>query len=246
MKQFFLAAIFIVFTALALQAQVMPERENEGVTKETRTAKRGDVYQDLKLSKEQQEKLKLLNQENKDQMQAIRNDDDLTQEQKKIKYKELADGQREKRKSILTPEQNAKMEAKMKEMRNDRRGGMAKEDKGDRGKAKSGKQGNKDLNGLSKRGENNRGDWTKDLNLTADQKIKMKDLNEEMRSRMQSIRDNSSLNQKQKRDALENLQKEVSLKRKGILTAEQELKWEERERQMRAVRPEGRRDRSRI
>lgn len=253
MKKIFLIAGLAGFVSLGVQAQVMPERKNDGVNKEYRTAKRGDVYKDLNLSADQQAKLKALNEESRAQMTAIRNNNSLTQDQKKAKFEEFRQGQKAKRDAIFTTEQKAKMNAKMEQMKKERKGNGNWKDGGNKKGMRKGagtgtkegwKRGNgtaKDANGLSRRGGSQRGNLMQELNLTADQKTKMENLNSEMRTKMQVIRDNSSLNQEQKRSAMQDLVKETQLKRKGILTVDQQAKWEAREKQTRDARPDVRR-----
>ena len=66
----------------------------------------------------------------------------------------------------------------------------------------------------------------------------MKTLNEENRGKMQTIRDNSSLTQDQKKGRMQELMKETQTKRKSILTAEQWAKLQMKEQQMRTQRPQ--------
>lgn len=249
MKKFLLIATVAGFIGLSAQAQTIPERKNDGINKE-RTVKRGDIYQDLNLTKEQQQKLKALREDGRAQMEAIKNDDSLTQEQKKAKFETFRQDQKVKMNAILTPDQRAKMDVKMQKMKKNRKGhGDWKPDGEKRGMRKGiddgnkevGKRGNrpeKDNNGLTRGGNGGRGaNWMKDLNLTADQKNQMKNLNEETRSKMQTIRGNSSLTQDQKKAQMQNLMKETQTKRKSILTEEQWDKWQLKEQQMRSQRP---------
>ena len=67
---------------------------------------------DLNLSADQKIKMKEMREDSKQQMDAIKKDASLTQEQKNQKTKELRQSQQAKMKSILTPVQKAKMKNK--------------------------------------------------------------------------------------------------------------------------------------
>lgn len=248
MKKFIVIAAVAGVISLSAGAQTMPERKNDGVNNE-RTEKRGDVYKDLNLTKDQQQKLKALREGSRSQMEAIRNDNSLTQEQKKARFDAYREDQKTKMNAILTPEQRAKMDAKMLEMKNNRGQRDWKKSGENRGVRKGGEQGkkegwkkdnstDKDRNGLNRAGNRRGADWMNDLNLTTDQKNQMKTLNEESRGKMQTIRDNSSLTQDQKKGRMQELMKETQTKRKSILTAEQWSKWQMKEQQMRTQRPQ--------
>ncbi|ODT35531.1 MAG: hypothetical protein ABS67_01515 [Niabella sp. SCN 42-15] len=140
MKKFIVIAAVAGVISLSAGAQTMPERKNDGVNKE-RTEKRGDVYKDLNLTKDQQQKLKALREGSRSQMEAIRNDNSLTQEQKKARFDAYREDQKTKMNAILTPEQRAKMDAKMLEMKNNRGQRDWKKSGENRGVRKGGEQG---------------------------------------------------------------------------------------------------------
>lgn len=229
MKKIFLIAAVTGIMTFSAEAQVMPERKNDGV----RTERRGDVYKDLNLTADQQQKLNVLNKDGRSQMEAIRNDNSLTQEQRKAKFDALRQSQKAKRDAILTADQRAKMDAKAQEMRKNRRGGDWKAD-GKKDGVKKGNMQGKDRNGLSKRGDHRRGgNPGADLNLSEQQKNQMKSLSEDGRSKMQAIRDNASLTDEQKKAQMMELRKTQNEKRMAILTPEQKKKWDENRKEMR-------------
>jgi Spy/CpxP family protein refolding chaperone len=79
-------------------------------------AKRGaQLQKELDLTQAQQDQLSKMRAETKTQVQSIRNDQSLTQDQKKAKVHSLMKDQKEKFKSVLTKEQLAKLEAAKKE-----------------------------------------------------------------------------------------------------------------------------------
>lgn len=247
MKKFIAIATLAGVISLSAGAQTMPERKNDGVNKE-RTEKRGDVYKDLNLTKDQQQKIKALNQDSHAQAEAIRNDNTISQEQKREKFNTLKESQKVKRDAILTDEQRTKIEAKKKDMHNNRKDG--RDAPSDQNKMKNDadhkKHGNWEINNGTNRDQSSfnnmnrqrRGnDQMKDLNLTKDQKIKMKALNEETHTKMQSIRGNASLTSEQKKARVQELMKDVQAQRRAILTPEQLSKWEMSDKQIRADRP---------
>lgn len=71
----------------------------------------GDVMKEINLSAGQQEKLKTLHQESKLQRDAIKNNADLSPEQKKTQMLELRKSQKEQTNEILTAAQQAKLKS---------------------------------------------------------------------------------------------------------------------------------------
>ncbi len=82
-----------------------------------RSAKKGgpELGKELNLTTDQQAKMKEIRKEYKNKLESVRNDDALTQEQKKTRIKELMKQQQEQVKMILTKEQIEKMESLKKE-----------------------------------------------------------------------------------------------------------------------------------
>jgi Spy/CpxP family protein refolding chaperone len=78
-------------------------------------AKRAELQKELNLTQAQQDQLSKMRAETKTQVQSIRNDQALTQDQKKEKMHSIKKDQREKFKSVLTKEQLAKLQAARKE-----------------------------------------------------------------------------------------------------------------------------------
>ena len=68
---------------------------------------------DLNLTPDQKTQIKELHQQDRQQMEAIKNDATLTPDQKKEKMRDLRKSQSEKMNSILTPDQQAKRKAFM-------------------------------------------------------------------------------------------------------------------------------------
>jgi|GEM_PF-872510 len=77
---------------------------------------RGEAFQkDLNLTQEQQTKMQQIRTDFRSKFEALRNDNALTQEQKRAKMQELMQSQQAQFKSILTKEQIEKLESQKKE-----------------------------------------------------------------------------------------------------------------------------------
>jgi len=66
----------------------------------------------------------------------------------------------------------------------------------------------------------------KDLNLTQAQQDQFKKNNEELRTKMQTLRDNTALTQDEKRSQMKAIRDEQKTKMDALLTADQKTKWE--------------------
>lgn len=133
-KTIFLAAIIGVFSITASYAQsTPPQREN----KEARPGERRggwnmmDMYKDLNLTKDQEAKLKTINEEQREKFQALREDKSLSDDSRREKMRELQKDRQDKINAVLTKEQQEKLTAKMKE-----RGNRGSDNSGDRKKRK--------------------------------------------------------------------------------------------------------------
>lgn len=121
---FFLAAIIAVLSVTAVNAQDTTITEHKHKTEYRRGGDRvSKMYDDLNLSSDQKDKLKVLKEEQRAKFEEIKNDASLNDDQRKEKMMELRKARKEKMDSILTDEQKAKLKAKMKERWQGRRGG---------------------------------------------------------------------------------------------------------------------------
>lgn len=75
------------------------------------------------------------------------------------------------------------------------------------------------------RGNDMREKMAKELNLTDAQKTQLRDLNQKDREQMQSIRNDSSLTQEQKKEKMQALRSSRQSQMSSILTPEQQQKW---------------------
>lgn len=75
----------------------------------------GDFAKELNLTADQQSKLQQIRTDFRSKMEALKSDNSLTQEQKRTKFRELAQAQQEQMKKVLTKEQIEKMQSLRKE-----------------------------------------------------------------------------------------------------------------------------------
>lgn len=93
--------------------QLAGQRKNRAQKSNKIACKRFDkMKQDLALTSEQSDKLKQNREDFQNRVKAVRQDQSLTESQKKEQVKELAKQQRENMKTILTPEQLEKMKTR--------------------------------------------------------------------------------------------------------------------------------------
>ena len=125
-KTIFLSAMIAAFSITATYAQDAPQRRENRENREARPGgeRRGQgrdmmaIYQDLKLTKEQEAKIKTINEEQRTKFQELRNDNSLSDEAKRTKMREMQKARQEKINTVLTKEQQEKLAAKMKERGN--------------------------------------------------------------------------------------------------------------------------------
>ena len=161
--------------------------------KEFRKMERKDSKK-LNLTEDQKAQIKKLNETFRQQMQDLSKNTNVSADELNDKHDALIKDHKEKINAILTPEQR-KQAADMKQQY-----GQGKDH--------------------DKRGQRFE-EMTKDLNLTPEQSAKMKDLNETLRTDIQSIRQNTSLNQDERKDQMKNLMKKHKEDMEALLTNEQ-------------------------
>ncbi|MEE6185947.1 hypothetical protein PIECOFPK_01044 [Mycovorax composti] len=118
-KTILLVAIIGAFSLTSTYAQNAPAKEDK---KEARGERRGPgggnmmvIYKDLNLTQEQEGKIKAINDEQREKMMALRNDNSLTDDARREKMRALMQERQEKINAVLTKEQQEKLAAKMKE-----------------------------------------------------------------------------------------------------------------------------------
>lgn len=200
MKKIVSAALAITLFVGAAQAQTIEKgnHHHQGNRKEMAADR-------LDLTAEQKAKFQSLREAQKKEMQALRQNGNVTPEQRKAiheKYKAQYE-------AILTPAQREEMNKQKAEWKG----------KGDRAGKDFGKRGGK-MGAQA-------AFFKKELNLTADQETKLKSIFEEFRTKAQDIRSNSSLAQEQKRAQMKSLAEQYMSQGKAVLTPEQAKKFEE-------------------
>ncbi|MDU1890769.1 MAG: Spy/CpxP family protein refolding chaperone [Dysgonomonas sp.] len=163
MKKLFLSlAILMSVSFSTINAQNGPRKGDHSKNK---------ISKELSLSEEQKTKMESASLEFRSKMKDLRSQSDLTKDQKTAKMKEIKEQHEAVVNNILTPEQ----QTKMKDLR-------AKKDDSDKFR--------KDRRNMTMHKGNNRhhrGGLDKELNLTDDQKAKIKVLNDEYRSQSREL-----------------------------------------------------------
>lgn len=84
---------------------------------------RVDMYKDLNLTKDQQEKVKAIQDKQRTESEAVRNNSSLSREQQREQMMEIRKKYSEQIDALLNAEQKEKLKAKQKEMQKRRNGG---------------------------------------------------------------------------------------------------------------------------
>jgi Spy/CpxP family protein refolding chaperone len=155
----------------------------------------------LNLTADQQSKLKTIHENERKEMEGLKTKS-LTADQFKAQRKDLHKKYQDQVQAVFTPAQKAQMET----FRAER-----KQNGGKKG------QWQKGGNDMAKRG----GEFQKELNLTQTQKDQLSKMRSEVKSQVQSIRNDQSLTQDQKKEKMHSLKKEEQQKFKSVLTKEQ-------------------------
>ena len=216
MKRILTSALVLALTIGAAQAQSSTSDKAKADKKEQKDGKHDKAkgFGDVNLTEDQKARLQSIRENYKKEAEALRNNTTLTAEQKQVERKKLHEKIRTESASILTPEQKQQME----EMRSER-GAHAKGkfDKGDRmSKAHKG-----DHDKMKAKGE----EIKKDLNLTADQEAKMKQVRESYKAKFEAL-STEKLTQDERRAKAKELMQAQQEEMKSILTKEQQEKMQ--------------------
>ena len=198
MKRIITGVLALVLFAGAAQAQA--KKDTTGFH---HRQGREMMAQQLNLTADQQAKLKSIREDERKEMQALKNNQsslnaDQLKEQRKALHKKYS----EQTQAVYTPAQKEQL----KKLHAER-------------KQKDGKKGQwkKDGKGFSKKG----GDLQKELNLTQAQKDQLSKMRAETKSQVESIRNDQSLSQDQKKGKIHSIMKDQHEKFKSVLTKEQ-------------------------
>lgn len=161
----------------------------------------------LDLSADQQAKLKAIREAQHQDMKALKENKSLTADQSKAQRQELQEKYRTQFESVLTTSQKEQLSKQKSEWKN-----------------KEGKKGSYKKDGMHQKDgkdfKRTRG-FGQDLNLSQDQKDKMQKMNADSKSRFESIRNDKSLTEEQKKEKMKEFKKQQHEQMKSILTPEQ-------------------------
>jgi len=185
---------FIVCTfVLAVAIQGIKAQEIPERTRETINRHHRDGVNRFNLSEEQKAKFKSLNEDFRTQMEELKKKDDITVKEWRSRMENLRKDHRDKISSLLTDDQKNQLK-KSREARQLRQSDRRKEGF-DRMRTR--------------------------LNLTDDQAAKLKQSHSDMAEKIQSIRENQSLTDDQKKEQVKELKKKNQENLKTILSEDQ-------------------------
>ncbi len=200
MKKILTSALAILLFVGASQAQSATPEKNQ---------QRGhgkEMMKDMNLTDAQKTQLKTIHEAQKKDMDALKAKGNVTPEGRKAlheKYRSQVD-------AVFTPEQREQLKTKMQ---------GRKAEVGDNG----GRGFGKEDNGFGKQAPF----MKEELNLTADQQIKLKSYAEDFHTKAKNIRANNSLTDAQKKEQVRNLSKTYRDQSKAVLNADQLKKMQE-------------------
>ena len=216
MKRIFTSALVLALTIGAAQAQSTTADKAKDDKKEQKHGKhdKDKGLKEVNLTEDQKARLKSIRENYKKEAEALRNNTTLTAEQKQAERKKLHEKIRTESASILTPEQKQQREKMRAEKGSHAKG---KFDKGDRmSKAHKGEHAH-----MKAKGEQVK----KDLNLTADQEARMKQVRESYKAKFEAL-STEKLTQDERRAKAKELMQAQQEEMKSILTKEQQEKMQ--------------------
>ncbi|MBI3137404.1 MAG: hypothetical protein HYZ15_02335 [Sphingobacteriales bacterium] len=207
MKKLMLPALALAL-AFTANAQEIPERKTDHppMLQHRMQKARHDrmmVMKQLNLTAAQKEQFKTQQEEFRKKMEDLRKNDGITVKEWRTRKENLRTDHRAKMESIYTPEQKAQLE----KMKKDRQ--LRQQD------------------WMKKRGER----MKTQLGLTAEQSAKLEKSRKEMSEKIKAVREDKSLTEEKKREAIKQLASNHRESLKSILTEEQLKKMKEGRRQ---------------
>jgi Spy/CpxP family protein refolding chaperone len=203
-------AVTLAFSSIAQSSNTTTD--NPALNKKETQQKHfngGENLVNLDLTNAQKAEIKTINASFRKQMQDLNKQGNLTVDQQKQKREALVSEHKAKVAAILTPQQRQQAEILSKDFRGNRDGA----------------------------GRDRFGDMAKDLNLTPDQSAKMASINSTFKTKLQEIRQNTSLSQDEKREQMKSLMKQHRSDMEALLTNDQkeQLKSRQKNRPNRAT-----------
>ncbi|MEO6488299.1 MAG: hypothetical protein ABIO04_00045 [Ferruginibacter sp.] len=199
-----LSIIAILAITLSATAQEKREMKHDHEKKEghhDQENRRGHIMQQLDLTDAQKSQMKATREEYKLKLDQLKQNPNISVKEYNEKKKAIEQEEKAKIKSLLTPEQQAKM-AEFRSHAKDKKDGMDK--------------GNKRMERMKK-----------ELSLTDDQAAKLKAHNEDTHAKLKAIKENQSLSKEEKMQQMKALKESSKEQRKNILTTAQIKKMEE-------------------
>lgn len=196
MKRILTGALALVLFAGAAQAQ-----SKQDSSFHHRKGGHEMIMKQLNLTPDQQAKLKAIRANEHKDMQALKSNTSLTADQSKAQRKELHKKYHDQMQTVFTPAQKDQL----KKLKTER-----KHEVGKKGQWK------KNGKGFAKKAE-----LQKQLNLTPEQQNQLTKMRTDLRGQVQSIRNDQSLTQDQKKEKIHSLMKDQHEKFKSVLTKDQ-------------------------
>ena len=200
MKKLILSAVVITFAVLSVNGQEIPERkteESKPIIKEKVINKK--ERESLDLTEDQKTKLKAMNHDLHKRMEELRKQDNLTVKEYREKMEALRKDRHSQFQSVLTAEQKARMEKYH-----------------EASKARSKEYGKRKQQRMKE-----------ELKLTDEQAAKMAENRKVTMKKIETIREDKSLNDDQKREKVKEAMKSQKESTKLLLTKEQLKKMKE-------------------
>ena len=201
MKKLFVSILAIALT-ITINAQKIPGEHHRGFNHHPGKMKhhRGMMMKGIDLTEGQKQQIKTENEGFRKQMEELKKNENITVKEWKGKMQKLREDHKTKMQGVLTPDQKVQLEKQKAEMKT-RHEGMVKE-RTEKMKTR--------------------------LGLCSEQSMNMDKSMEEMKIKMNSLKENKSLSHEQKKEQYMELRKQQKEKMKSILTEDQLKQLKER------------------
>ncbi len=207
MKRILTSALAIMLSIGAANAQSENKQKHEGKREHRQMSLKG-----VDLTAEQKTQIEKINTNFRTQMADLKSQN-LPADQLKTKRRALQEQHSSDLRTLLTPEQKARLQSSREELRKSRVS-----------KSKSEKPDIKNDKALSHRKKQQIG---KDLNLSAEQAAKMKTLNQSYKAQFEALRQDRTQSEEAQKTKFQNLKNERQIAIKAILNPEQQAKMAE-------------------